>query len=270
MPADARVLPMLRLRRTTLVLAGSLALAACETVPITGRQQLNFIDPETEAQLGEQAFVQVKAQEPVSRDAQANATVARIASRIVRANALGGDWEFVVIEKPMQNAFALPGGNIAVYRGMMQIAQGDAELATVIAHEIGHVIAHHAAERISRSQLIEAGAGAASIVLGGMTGTNAQTLGALLGAGATFGLELPFSREQEYEADRIGLTLMARAGYDPREAIEFWQRMQARAGSDKMPEFFSTHPITENRIERLRELLPEAMKHYQAAPQRTS
>ena len=256
---------MPRTRLLALLLAASVALAACETVPITGRSQINFVDPQTEAKLGAQAFAQVKAESAISRDPQANERVARIAKRIIGANALGGDWEFVVINENQQNAFALPGGHIAVYSGMMQLAQGDAELATVLAHEIGHVIAHHAAERISRSEMVEAGAGALGAILGGVAPGSQQAIGALLGAGAHYGIELPFSREQEYEADEIGLTLMARAGYDPREAIQFWQRMQAQASGAKTPEFLSTHPITENRIARLNELMPKALEAYNAA-----
>lgn len=249
------------LARTVATLVLLSGLAACETVPVTGRSQLNLIDAETEKQLGTQAFAEVKKEHKISHDPAANAMVQRVASRLAKASGLQEDWEFIVLDEPEVNAFALPGGKIAVYKGILPVAQDDAGLATVLAHEIGHVMAHHSAERISRSELIQAGTGALAAVLGG-TPASQQEIGALLGAGATFGLELPFSRQQEYEADRIGLTLMAEAGYDPHAAIAFWQRMTSRAGAGGTPELLSDHPSDQNRIARLQELLPEALKHY--------
>jgi metalloendopeptidase OMA1, mitochondrial len=247
--------------RFALPLVLAAALAACETVPITGRSQLNFIDDEQAAQLGEQAFQQIKAKERISRDPAANAVVQRVGQRIAAASGIKQNWEFVVFDSPQVNAFALPGGKVGVYTGMLPVAGDEAGLAAVMGHEVGHVLANHAAERISRSQLVEAGAGAAALILGGSNPAAQQSLAALLGAGAAVGLELPFSRDQEYEADRIGLTLMAKAGYDPRAAIPFWQRMAA-ASRGGPPEFLSTHPGEENRIARIRELLPEAQAVY--------
>jgi predicted Zn-dependent protease len=252
---------MMRLPCLVLALGVLAATAGCETVPVTGRSQLNLVDEETEAKLGEQAFEEIKAKSKISRDADTNAMVQRIAQRIAKASGYEADWEVIVIDEPQVNAFALPGGKIAVYTGMLPVAKDEAGLATVMAHEVGHVIAHHGAERMSRSELVSMGTSVLANVLSGTTGTSAQTTAALLGAGATFGLELPFSRNQEYEADRIGLTLMAQAGYDPRAAVPFWQRMAA-AGKGGPPELLSTHPTDENRIARLQELMPEAMKHY--------
>lgn len=239
-------------------------LAGCDTVPITGRQQLNAVDPATAAKLGDEAFAQVKAQNPISHDPAANAMVDRVGRRLAAASGLKEDWEFIVIDEPQVNAFALPGGKVAVYKGLLPVAQDDAGLATVLGHEIGHVMAHHAAERITRSQLIEAGTNLVAAALGGDPQSD-QTIGALLGAGATFGIEMPFSREQEYEADHIGLDLMARAGYDPHAAVAFWQRMTARAGAGSTPEFLSDHPSDANRVARLEALLPEAMRYYHPA-----
>ncbi len=240
-------------------------LAACTTVPITGRSQLNLLDPSTEAQLGDQAFAEVEQKSPISHDPAANAMVERVGRRLAAASGLKENWQFIVIAEPKVNAFALPGGKVAVYAGMLPVAQNDAGLATVLAHEIGHVMAHHSAERISRSELVEAGTNLASGVLGGGNPQSQQLLGALLGAGATFGLELPFSRQQEYEADHIGLDLMARAGYDPRGAIAFWRRMMAQAQSGAVPELLSDHPSDQNRIAELERLLPEAMQNYRPA-----
>jgi predicted Zn-dependent protease len=247
------------------VTAALCCLTGCETVPITGRQQINFVDASTEAQLGAKSFTEVKQQHQVSHDAAANAMVQRVGRRIAAASGLQTDWEFIVLDEPEINAFALPGGKVVVYRGILPVAQNDAGLAAVLGHEIGHVLAHHAGERISRSTLVQAGTGVLSAAVGGGDPATQQTVGALLGAGATFGLELPFSREQEYEADHIGLVLMARAGYDPREAIVFWQRMQVKAGAGQPPEFFSDHPSDVNRISRLETLMPEAQRYYRSA-----
>jgi len=237
------------------------AVAACETVPVTGRSQFNVVDEDTEAKLGDQAFAEIKTKSKISQDAQINAMVQRVAQRVAQASGLKEDWEFIVIEDKQVNAFALPGGKIAVYTGMLPVAKDDNGLATVLAHEVGHVMAHHAGERISQSQLIQAGTGIASVLLGGATGADPNTVAALLGAGASVGIELPFGRQQEYEADRIGLTLMARAGYDPRNAVAFWQRM-AEASKGGPPEFLSTHPTDENRIARIQQLMPEALAQY--------
>jgi metalloendopeptidase OMA1, mitochondrial len=252
----------MRLHHLFLALSLAAATAACETVPVTGRSQLNLVDEDTEAKLGEQAFEEIKAKSKISRDPEANALVKRVATRIAKASGHEADWEVIVIDEPQVNAFALPGGKIAVYTGMLPVAKDEAGLATVMAHEVGHVIAHHGAERMSRSELISAGTSVLAGVLSGTTGTNAQATAAVLGAGATYGLELPFSRNQEYEADRIGLTLMAKAGYDPRAAVPFWQRMAQASKGGGPPEFMSTHPTDENRIKRLQDLMPEAMAHY--------
>jgi predicted Zn-dependent protease len=237
------------------------AIAGCETVPVTGRSQFNVVDPQTEAKLGDEAFAEIKAKSKISQDPKINAMVQRVAQRIAQASGLKEDWEFIVIEDKQVNAFALPGGKIAVYTGMIPVAQDDTGLATVLGHEVGHVMAHHAAERISQSQVIQAGTGIAAVLIGGSTGTDPNTVAGLLGAGAAVGITLPFGRQQELEADRIGLTLMARAGYDPRAAVAFWQRM-AQASKGSPPEFLSTHPSDETRIARIQQLLPEALAQY--------
>jgi len=238
-------------------------LAGCETVPFTGRHSLNLIDPASEQKLGDEAFREILAQSKISQDPAANATVRRVAGRLAAASGLKEDWQFVVIESPQVNAFALPGGKIAVYSGMLPVAGNDAGLATVLAHEIGHVMAHHSAERMSRQQLVGAGTGILAGVLGGGGEGSSQSLAALLGAGATVGLELPFSRKQELEADHIGLDLMAEAGYDPRAALDFWRRMQAQAGGGNGPTFLSDHPSDANRIAELERLMPEALAIYE-------
>jgi predicted Zn-dependent protease len=235
--------------------------AACETVPVTGRSQFNVVDENTETKLGEQAWAEIKAKSKVSKDPQATAMVQRVAQRVAAASGLKENWEFLLIEDKQVNAFALPGGKIAVYTGILPITQDDNGLATVLSHEVGHVMAHHAAERISQGEAIQAGTGIASIILGGATGVDPGSVASVLGAGAAVGLELPFSRQQELEADRIGLTLMAKAGYDPRNALAFWQRM-AQASKGAPPEFLSDHPADERRIAQIQQIMPEALAQY--------
>src|SRR5215469_2372736 len=189
-------------RRLTFGLA-ALPLCACSTVPVTGRSQLNLLDADTEMQLGVRSFAEVKQQSPISHDPAANAMVQRVGRRIAAVSGINANWEFIVIAEKQVNAFALPGGKVAVYQGLLPVARDDAGLATVLAHEVGHVVAHHSAERVSRSELVQAGTGVLAAVLGGSDPASQEGIAALLGAGATYGIELPFSRDQEYEADRI-------------------------------------------------------------------
>jgi predicted Zn-dependent protease len=249
-------------RSALLALALIVTLVDCETAPVTGRRQLILVNQEQEIQLGAQAFVQAKAQSRISDDPAANAAVSRVGQRIASATGLKLPWEFVVFESNQVNAFALPGGKVAVYTGILPITQDDAGLAAVLGHEIGHVLAHHGAERVSRSELAQLGTGLAAALLGGGDPGSQQLMGALLGAGVTYGIEMPFSREQEYEADRVGLSLMAQAGYDPRAALGFWQRMMARQHGTGGPEFLSDHPSDQNRLAELQRLLPEALVKY--------
>jgi len=222
-----------------------------------------------ENQMGAQAFEQYKAEKPISDDAAANAQVQRVAERLKNVIQLqGAAWEFVVFDDAEPNAFALPGGKVGVHTGILPITLNDAGLAAVVGHEIGHVIARHGGERASHGMLAQAG----SAVLGGVLGATGKMSGATVGAiqqaygvGAQVGALLPFSRKQELEADKLGALYMAKAGYDPEEAVNLWVRFakyKAEKGGGS-PKFMSTHPSDEKRIEELREFLPEANKHYQ-------
>lgn len=239
-----------------------LVLGGCQTAPLTGREQIMLVDPATEAQLGEKAWAEVKAQSKPYQDQATVGRVRAVALRIAAASGIDAKWDIAVIDDDQINAFALPGGKIAVYRGILPVCADDAGLATVLAHEVGHVIARHGAERISRQQAVQAGTNLASVWLGGGAGSDPGTLGALLGLGVQYGIEMPFSREQEYEADRIGLSLMAQAGYDPRQAIAFWQRMRQAKTGGQPPEFLSDHPDDANRIAEIQRLMPEALARY--------
>jgi len=246
-------------------------LAGCAVVPETGRSQLVLISGAQEAQLGLQSFSDTKKNVPISRDAQANALVQKVGQRIaaVAGKSLpNAQWEFVVFESSEANAFCLPGGKVGVYTGILPITQDEAGLATVIGHEVAHAVARHGAERMSEAMVMQAG----GEILGASVSSadprwQAATVLAY-GVGTQLGRELPHSRAQEAEADNIGLTYMARAGFDPQEAVAFWQRFAEYGrnhGGNTTPGFLRTHPIDEKRIQQLQELMPRAQAEYQRA-----
>jgi metalloendopeptidase OMA1, mitochondrial len=241
------------------LLAAAMLLAACETAPVTGRKQL-IVLPESQAiELGEQAYQQILSESTTIRSGPYARRVETIGRRIV---AVSGQpdlpWEFTVIDDATPNAFALPGGKVGVHSGMVQLVDNDDQLAAVMAHEVAHAVARHSAERMSQQLLVEGGLQGLGMV------TNNADYVRLAASAAQLGIVLPYSREQESEADRIGLMYMARAGYDPRAAVELWQIMQ-RAGGGAPPEFLSTHPSSGTRIERLQEWMPEALAVYRDA-----
>ncbi len=233
------------------------ALAGCETAPVTERSQF-IIVPESQAiQLGADAYQQIRSETPVSNDAKMNQAVQEIGRRIAAvADDPGYDWEFTVFEDSSPNAFALPGGKVGVNTGLFKVAQNDNQLAAVMAHEIAHAIARHSSERMSRQIALQGG-----LAVAGAASPAAAQYSQVLAQAATLGIVLPFSREQEAEADEIGLIYMARAGYDPRAAVELWQNFAAYGG-DRPPEFLSTHPSPDNRIQRLQASMPKAMEIY--------
>jgi predicted Zn-dependent protease len=209
--------------------------------------------------MGLQAYQQIKQEEPVSRNADLNERVQRVGRRIAKVSGQPEwDWQFTLFENPEPNAFALPGGKVGVYTGLFKVAKNDAQLAAVMGHEVGHAIARHGAERMSQGILAQLG----GVAVGAATGNQAYV--DLYSQAATLGVILPYSRTQESEADEIGLVLMAEAGYDPREAVKLWQNFEALAGQ-RPPEFLSTHPSEGTRIERLEELMPEALERYEEA-----
>jgi predicted Zn-dependent protease len=175
----------------------------------------------------------------------------------------GYEWEYSLIQDSSINAFALPGGKVGVFTGMMPVAETETGLAVVIAHEIAHAIAEHGNERMSQALLVQLGGTALSVALAERPVETRRLFLSAYGLGAQLGILLPYSRLHESEADRLGLIFMAKAGYDPREAIDFWQRMaQAAEGRPSPPAFLSTHPTYEQRIENLRDLMPQALEHY--------
>lgn len=239
-------------------------LVACTTAPLTGRRQLSLISAGEEMQLGISAFDQMKKETPISRDARANELVARVGKKVAAAakNDLpNAQWEFVVFDSPQANAFCLPGGKVGVYTGILPITQDEAGLAAVIGHEVAHASAHHGAERMSQAMALQTGGQLAGVAISAADPRWQQIFALAYPAAAQVGVLLPYSRLQESEADRIGLTYMARAGYRPEASIEFWQRFAAynRArGGQQTPEFLRTHPLDERRIADLQKWLPEA------------
>lgn len=250
----------------------SLVLIACQTVPITGRSQLQLLPESEETRMGIQAYQQILAKARISHDPVANDLVRRVGSRIAEATGRRDlPWEFKVIDDDRQvNAFALPGGKVAVYTGILPVTGDEAGLAAVLAHEVSHVIAHHGGERVSQQLLVQAGLAATTAALARGDPQTVRSVGALLGAGAAVGLILPWSRQQESEADRLGLIFMAKAGYDPRAARDLWLRMaEASRGRGRLPEFLSTHPPDVTRIRQIEQWLPEALQYYHASPYRS-
>jgi len=249
-------------------------LSGCTRAPVTGREQ--FILPnyteEKERELGIEAYRDVLRSYPLSTDTEVNAMIRRVGERIAKAaDKPSFDWEFAVIkDDKIVNAFCLPGGKVAFFTGILKHTQNEAGVATVMGHEVTHALYRHGVERISRGlieQIVQFGA-----LAGAATGAvNPSVLQGVLSAYGV-GVALPFNRTQETEADYIGLKLMAQAGYDPREAVAFWERMSGcpkeyigklcfRAGS-AVPEFFSTHPSEETRIKNLERWAPQMMQHY--------
>ncbi len=242
------------------------SLAGCTTVPETGRRQLNLLSPQEEMQLGLTSFAQTKKDVPVSKDAAANALLQKVGQRIAAvANLPDAQWEFVVFESKEANAFCLPGGKVGVYSGILPITRNEAGLATVIGHEVAHAAAHHGAERVSEAFVLQTGGGILDASLSKSDPKWQSAAATAYGLGTSLGRELPHSRKQESEADLIGLKFMARAGYDPEEAVRFWERfaeVNRQSGGSTTPWFLRTHPLDEKRIQQLKAWLPEAKAEY--------
>jgi metalloendopeptidase OMA1, mitochondrial len=231
-------------------------LTGCSTAPVTGRQQLVLMSDAEAASMGREAYRDILQKQGIASNQQQTAMVKRVGERIAAKNALPGQhWEFNLINDDTPNAFALPGGYVGVNTGLFKVVKTEDQLAAVMGHEVAHVTARHPEERVSREALV--GTGAAVL------GSAAPDLANIAGAAATLGLILPFSREQESEADVIGLQYMARAGYDPRAAVEVWQSFAAY-GDAEGPAFLSTHPSHGDRIARLQKEMPAALKVYEA------
>lgn len=256
------------IRRPTALRSGLLVvlLAACSSTP-SGRNQLVLKSDAALAAEGARQFEMIREQMPLVQDRATIDYIACVSNAIVEVldpEAKSMYWELAVIDRPDINAFVLPGGKISVFDGILQVAENQHQLATVIGHEVAHVTAHHANERASRSMVAGVGIDIAAILLGGGYANQTRAAQQTLQTGAMLGILNPFSRKQESEADIIGLKYMAKAGFDPRESVTLWTNMEEK-NETQVPEFMSTHPSGETRIESLVSQLPVALALYNEA-----
>lgn len=246
-----------------LLIPALLILSACQTAPITGRSQLILIPESMEIDLGLASYNNVLKGAKLSEEEETIEMVNRVGKRIAAVSGREDyKWEFNVIkDDKIVNAFALPGGKVAVYTGILKYTENEAGLAAVMGHEVAHALLRHGGERISAGILADIGMIGLSAAVKSKDPVAMRAINEAFGIGVQVGVLLPFSRSQELEADRVGLVLMAKAGYDPNEAVAFWRRMM-QAKDKAPPEFLSTHPTTERRIKEIEQWIPEAMKYY--------
>lgn len=259
--------------------AGALILAlftgSCYKNPVTGRSSVNIVDEGTLSSLSNQQYTSFLSENKVIKGSAEAATVKKVGDKLAaainqyfasknQASVLKGyKWEFNLVNSKEINAWCMPGGKVVVYSGILPVTRSEAGLAVVMGHEIAHAIARHGNERMSQGLLQQAGGAALSVALASKPAQTQQLFNTAYGVSTNVALMLPFSRKHESEADEMGLIFMAMAGYDPNEAVSFWQRMSA-AGGSKPPELLSTHPSDATRIADLKKLVPKAMQYYKA------
>lgn len=255
-----------------LMAAMVLLLASCSnTAPVTGRRQMLLVPEGQVTALGISEFEKMKKETPISRDPKLNELVTRVGKRIAAAakdDLPDAQWEFVVFQSDEPNAFCLPGGKVGIYTGILPITKTEEGLAVVMGHEVAHATARHGSERMSHQLAAQTGGNLLGVALSNSDPKLKAAAAMAYPAVANVGFVLPYSRKHESEADHIGLMYMARAGYNPSESVQFWQRFQsfnATAGSSGSPSFMRTHPTDAQRISDLQALLPEAMAEYQRA-----
>jgi predicted Zn-dependent protease len=261
-------------RYTTVVLISSLVLLSCSTVAITGRKQLNLVPNSTMLSMSFQQYDEFLKSNKLSDNPEQTAMVKGVGTRIQSAvesyfaqknmssELKDYKWEFNLVESEDVNAWCMPGGKVVVYTGILPITKDENGLAVVMGHEIAHAIAQHGNERMSQGLITELGGMALSTALQEKPEKTQQLWMTAFGLGAQVGVLLPYSRLQESEADHLGLIFMAMAGYDPHTALDFWERMAKMQSGQAPPEFLSTHPSDETRINKIKELIPEAMQYY--------
>ncbi|MGD9974317.1 MAG: M48 family metallopeptidase [Desulfatirhabdiaceae bacterium] len=265
----------MKFRAMISILVAAAFFSACSTVPLTGRQQLNMVPDTSILSMSLQEYDQFLKKNELSRDSVQVEKVKTVGHRIQKAvevymrdNFMEDElknykWEFNLIESKEINAWCMPGGKVVVYTGILPITQDETGLAVVMGHEIAHAVARHGNERMSQTLMIQMGGVALAVAMADQPEQTRNIMLGAFGAGSTVGFMLPFSRLHENEADRMGLIFMAMAGYDPRMAVDFWQRMaQQKGDKQKPPEFLSTHPSDQKRIENIQNLIPEAMTYY--------
>jgi predicted Zn-dependent protease len=270
-------MPKRDLRNTCALVSGVLAMlsvTSCSTVALTGRQQLNLVPDSEMLSTSTQQYGQFMNDNKLSSNAEQTARVKRVGARIQKAvedyarqtdhtkDLAGYAWEFNLVESKEVNAWCMPGGKVVFYTGIMPVCRDDNGVAVVMGHEVAHAVAKHGAERMSENLLLQMGGTALGAALQSKPQQTQQLWMSAFGAGAQYGLMMPFGRTQESEADHLGLIFMAMAGYDPHHAVTFWQRMSQASGGQAPPEFMSTHPSDEHRIQKIQQELPEALKYY--------
>lgn len=260
------------MKKITIILLTAITLVSCSKVLITGRRQLKLVSDSEMSALSLQSYNEFMGSAKLSKDAANTALVNNVGSKITKAveqylketgnSAMISNfsWKFSLVESSDVNAFCLPGGQIVFYEGILPYTKDETGIAIVMGHEIAHAVAKHSAERISQQIVVQYGAQITDAMVANKSTITRTAINSLYGIGTQVGVLLPYSRAQEYEADRLGLIFAAMAGYNPNEGVGFWQRMST-GGSNKL-EFLSTHPTDQNRINKIKEIMPEAMKYY--------
>ncbi len=262
------------MRKILFFIVFSIVLTSCSTVMLTGRKQILLVSNADVLSSSFQSYKQFIDSVPASTDKVNTLLVKKVGSKIAAAveaymktNGMESDisnfaWEFNLVKDTTANAFCMPGGKVVVFEGILPITKNEVGLAVVLGHEIAHAVAKHANERLSQQMLVQYGASLTDALLANKPAATRSTIDMLYGLGSQYGVMLPYSRKQEYEADHLGLIFLAMAGYDPNEAVTFWQRMETASAGKSVPEFLSTHPSDVNRIEKIKEYLPEALQYY--------
>ena len=262
------------MKKLLALLVVAMMISSCGIVPVTGRRQLNMIPDSTMLSMSYQQYDDFLKSNKKSSNKQQTELVKKTGKKIQKAvekyladNEMADriadyNWEFNLVDSPEQNAWCMPGGKVVIYSGILPLTKTETGLAVVMGHEIAHAIAEHGNERMSQQMLVQMGGTALSTALKTKPAETQQMWMKAYGLSAQYGAVLPYSRLQESEADKLGLIFMSIAGYDPREAVPFWQRMSENKNGQAPPEFMSTHPADETRINKIKEDLPEALKYY--------
>jgi len=244
-------------------------LGSCVTEPETGRKRLILTSMSQETSLGQQSWAEVQKQEQPSTDAAKTAAVQRVGTALSKVITQSGfEWEFRCFASQEMNAFCLPGGKVGVYEGLFKNLGNDAELAAVVGHEIAHATARHGGERMTQAMAVGLAGLGLNMALESKAVENRELWMTAYAGISTVGVILPYSRVHEYEADEIGALYMARAGYDPRSAISFWEKFAASKTGASVPEILSTHPVDGNRVARLKQIMPKALAEYEKCAQK--
>jgi Putative Zn-dependent protease, contains TPR repeats len=261
------------MRKTIFFVLVACILTSCSTVLLTGRKQLLLVNDSEVLTSSFQSYKQFIDSVPASTDKVNTALVKKVGKKIstvveayLNANGMSADvasyaWEFNLVKDKTMNAFCMPGGKVVVFEGILPVTKNEFGLAVVLGHEIAHAVAKHSNERMSQQMLVQYGASITDMLTSSKSAATRSTIGTIYGIGSQYGVMLPYSRKHELEADHLGLIFLAMAGYDPTEAVAFWERMAASSTNAPI-EFMSTHPSDATRIAKLKEVLPEVMKYY--------